>query len=85
MTLHRVASSRRTVERLFAVVTLARNLNGCEDIRSLSAMMADQPRADLEELALVLAVILGRTSDGEILQKCALDLAGDLRAEVVIL
>ena len=85
MTFHRVASSRRTVETLFAVVTLARNLTCCEDIRALSAMIADQSRDDLEELALVLAVILGRTSDGDILQKCALEIAEQPAVEVVIL
>jgi hypothetical protein len=81
----KIAASRATVERLVAVVTLASSIEQVDDIRSLNELIRDQPRDELEELALVLSVIVSRTSNPELVRKMAFDVAsnGDTRAFIL--
>lgn len=70
-----IAASRATVERVFSLVTLAKDMNHIDDIRALHGIIHDQPRDELEELALVLSAILARTSNPEIVRELALSVA----------
>jgi hypothetical protein len=73
----KIAASRKTVERLFAVVTLAKSIEQADDVRSLHGLIHDQPRDELEDLALVLSVIVSRTSDPELVRKMAFEVASN--------